>query len=382
VVPDAILGPRIDDVVDATAVPDVRILLPTVGWIGHAGDRGPLRVDAVDVGKIGRGIRPGGLLHPVGTAQGVRDRDEPVALRDLVPSVVARHEADVGFVVCIAASAAGRAGGGGNGLDAVGLDLGDTSGPRTVERRRPVNGEGDGLADHDRVASVGQLERRHVVPSVRVVVRVHEPLPHVGPQHPLAADGVVGIRALPAGIESRRAGPGAHEHVVLAVLGFEDLAVPVVELRRNGGPPGALDSVAQVARQHARHAPGGRAERRADDGRRLDVVDERFRIRDLRDAEARARQHKGDGNPTSSVGRLRRAPRDGSRGLGGRRSGQASSKMHSKSCLDAGPVVTLIGGDLGGAANPRTPLAFSPGRWRESRGGQAGRTDSRIRWTG
>jgi hypothetical protein len=168
--------------------------------------------------------------------------------------------------VRIVASAARRAGRGGAGLDAVGLDRGGASGPRTVERARLVNGERDDLADDDRVASVRQLERGHVVPFVRVVVGVHEPLPHVGPQHPLAADGVVGVRVRPAGIEPRRAGPRAHEHVVLAVLGFDDLAVPVVELRRNGRALGALDSVAQVARQHARHAPRRRAQRRAGDG--------------------------------------------------------------------------------------------------------------------
>ena len=205
-----------------------------------------------------------------------------------------------------------------------------------------VNGEGDDLADHDRVASVRQLERRHVVPFVRVVVGVHEPLPHVGPQHPLAADGVVGIRALPARIESRRAGPGAHEHVVLAVLGFEDLAVPVVELRGNGRALGALDAVAQVARQHARHAPRGRAERRADDGCRLDIVDERLRLCDLRDAEAQARQQGGHGDPATSVGRSHRGPHQGLGRLSGRRGDQESSNMHTNSCLDARPIVRFF----------------------------------------
>ena len=199
--------------------------------------------------------------------------------------------------------------------------------------RRPVNGEGDDLADHDRVASVGQLERRHVVPFVRVVVGVHESLPHVGPQHPLAADGVVGIRALPARIESRRAGPGAHEHVVLAVLGFQDLAVPIVELRGNGRALGTLDAVAYVARQHARHAPRGRAERRADDGGRLDVVEERLRLCDLRDAEAQTGQQDGHGDPATSVGRSHRGPRQG---LG------RSSNMHTKCCPDARPIVRFF----------------------------------------
>ena len=54
----------------------------------------------------------------------------------------------------------------------------------------------------------------------------------------------------------------AHEHVVLAVRRLDDLAVPVVLVRVNACAFGALDAVGDVARKHARHPPGGRAERR------------------------------------------------------------------------------------------------------------------------
>ena len=179
------------------------------------------------------------------------------------------------------------------------------------------------------------------MPLVRVVVGVDVPLPHVGPQHPLAADGVVGIRALPAGIETRRAGPGAHEHVVLAVVGLDDLAVPVIEVRGNGRALGALDSVAEVARQHARHAPRRRAERRAGDGGRLEILDEPLRLGDLRDAQPQARQQDGHRDPATSVGRPRRRPLDGSCGLGARGGDRESSNRHTNSCLEARPVVTF-----------------------------------------
>ena len=127
---NSISGTRIDDVVDASAAPNVRILLISIIRVSYAGDRGPLRIDAV-----GTGLRIGarGLLLHVGTAQGVRDCDGPVALNDFEFAVVAREEADVGCTD---------------------LARGFASRPRTVERARLVDRQGNDLTDDDRVGAV------------------------------------------------------------------------------------------------------------------------------------------------------------------------------------------------------------------------------------
>ena len=190
-------------------------------------------------------------------------------------------------------------------------------------------------------------------------VAVGESFVGVGAERALAADGVDGIRPLPARVEPLRAGPSAGEQVIVPVGREDDRAVPVViagRVRR------ALDPVAGVARNDAltRNAVGGRRpgrgaaprvrSQRAGDGRRLEVVDERLGGLRARDPAEGRRREKHEDTATPGCG--------SDHGIYWRAEGSLAAKHHAsrqavtRSGLTTPGACALFGSFLDRAVDP------------------------------
>ena len=143
--------------------------------------------------------------------------------------------------------------------------------PGAVERFGNINLAGASFADDGGVAAVGQREGGDIVPPAALVIWPAEALVHVRTEEGIG-DSVDGNRAEPAVVASGFT-PAAGEHMVPAIGGFDDLAVPVAVFLHRG----VFQPVLGVAREDVGRTPGltdqlavrRSGEKTADEGLRL-----------------------------------------------------------------------------------------------------------------
>ena len=206
-------GPGVDhDVVKAAGIPDARVFEV---WDPLGKNRVALRL-----------VRPEDAF--------ITEKDSAVAGDELEVAIGACHDRDVGGVPPWFAFDR-------NGAEVL---------PRAVERFGDIDLAGAGFADDNGVAAVGQGEGGDIVPPAAGVVWPAEALVHVGPKEGIG-NSVDSNRAEPAAVAPGFI-PTAGEHVVLAVGGFDDLAVPVAVFLDGG----VFQAVLDVAREDVGRAPG------------------------------------------------------------------------------------------------------------------------------
>ena len=172
----------------------------------------------------------------------VAEEDPAVARDELEVAVGAGHDRHVGGVPS------------GFALDRNGAEVL----PGAVERFGDIDLAGASFADHDGIAAIGQSQGGDIVSLAALVVGPAEALVDVRPGEGVG-NSVDGDGAEPAAVAPGFI-PAAGEHVVLAVGGLDDLAVPVAVFLHGG----VFQPVLRVAREDVGGTPGLRTVRHAE----------------------------------------------------------------------------------------------------------------------